>query len=212
MIELPCVQGSPEWQDARRGVVTASAVDKIITPKTLKPSSQSGAYMAELLAGWALGYDEEGWLGSYWTERGHQYEGEARDALSLMYGVEIRPVGLVYRDESRLVACSPDGLIGDDGGVEIKCPMARTHVGYLLNGGLPDAYRLQVQFSLWVTQRDYWLFSSYHPELPPLSLKVEPDPEVQGAFNEHVPVFIDRLQASKQLLTELGVTHDEHTI
>lgn len=207
-IELNCLQGSPEWHDARRGVVTASGADRIITPKTLKPSASSSAYLSELLAGWALGYDEEGFLGSKWTERGHEYEGEARDAVSLMYGVEIRSVGFVYQDESRTVGCSPDGLIADMAGLELKCPMGKTHIGYLLNGGVPSEYRLQVQFSLWVTGRDYWLYSSYHPELPPMVIMVPPEPEVQAAFSEHVPAFVERLEVAKAELVKMGANNE----
>lgn len=208
MIETHDVQGSPGWHDARRGVVTASEVGNIITAKTLKPAAAADKYMAKLLAGWALGYDEEEFLGTQWTERGHQYEGEAREAVALMHGVSIRSAGLCYRDETKTTGCSPDGLIGDEGGVEIKCPMGKTHVSHLLSGGLPDAYRLQVQFSLWVTGRDYWLFSSYHPELPPLVLRVEPEPEVQAAFDTHIPAIVNRLEAAKAALIEMGVHHE----
>ena len=205
MIETHDVQGSPGWHDARRGVVTASAVGNIITAKTLKPAAAADKYMDKLLSGWALGYDEEEFLGSQWTERGHQYEGEARDAIALLHDVEIRSVGFCYRDETKTTGCSPDGLIGDDGGVEIKCPMGKTHIGYLRAGGIPDAYRLQVQMSMWVTGRPWWMFCSYHPELPPLVVRVEPEPEVMAAFDAHIPAFVAQLELAKTKLREIGV-------
>jgi len=70
---------------------------------------------------------------------------------------------------------SPDGLIGEDGLLEIKCPLAHTHVGYLREGVLPPKYIPQVQGQLWVTGRQWCDFVSYHPELKIMIVRVERD-------------------------------------
>jgi len=208
MIESNHVQGSPEWERDRLGVVTASAITRIVTPKTLKLSSQSAGYRAELLSEWALGYVEEGFSGNYWTERGHRYEDEARQAITAITGHPCRSTGFCWQDAAKVAGCSPDALIGDDGGAEIKCPMGRNHLSYLLAGGVPDEYRLQVQFSLWITGRDWWVFESYHPDLPPHIVTVEPDIDCMSAFDALVPEFIANLDEARARLIEMGVSNE----
>ena len=128
MIILNRLQGSPEWRAARLGIVTASAATQILTPGKLQPSKQREAYMARLLHEWLTGSSAEEFGGTAWTEHGYQYEGEALDALQLLEGVSARAVGLVYRDESRMIACSPDWLTADDEPCEVKCPAGWTHI------------------------------------------------------------------------------------
>ena len=78
-----------------------------------------------------------------------------------------------YKGEDKLVACSPDGLIGDNGGLEIKCPSQGVHVEYLLSGKMPTKYTLQVQGFLYVTGREWCDFMSYHPSMKPMIVKME---------------------------------------
>ena len=211
MIILDVDQGSPEWLQARVGVVTASAIAGIVTPARLQRAKSD--YMAQLLAEWVLGQplDEE-WQGSYWTERGQALEPEARAWFELETGQLVKPAGFVYRDESRATGCSPDGLVVPnrvipipEAGLELKCPAAKTHIGYLLTGGLPPAYRMQVQASMWITGLERWHFMSYHPDLPPLHVACEPDADVFAALDEHVPTFLAELATAKDLLLADGV-------
>lgn len=173
MIVLTVEQGTAEWKEARRGIPTASCFDKIVTPKGEPPKSRTG-YMYKLAAE-RLSGDTEAVYQSAAMERGVSLEGEAADVYEFGNDLKCERVGLVYQDERRLWACSPDRLVGDDGGLEIKCPAASTHVGYLLDGTLPTDYYQQVQGNLAITGRSWWDFMSYYPGLKPLIIRIEPD-------------------------------------
>lgn len=205
MIELDCIQGSPEWDRARLGIITSSEFGRILTPKTRKVSAQAAGYINELVAEWALGYREEGWQGSYWTERGSNLEAEAAAYYDMKRGLDSRPVGLCYLDEQRLVAASPDRMVDPDGLLELKCPMAKTHVGWLLEGGLPAEHVPQAQGQLWVTKRAWVDFMSYHPELPPLLVRVEPDPEWQKSLDEQIPLLLEALCLARTTMLGYGI-------
>jgi hypothetical protein len=82
------------------------------------------------------------------------------------------------------VACSPDGLCGNDGGLELKCPGIAKHVEYLIGGGCPDEYFHQVQGCLYVTGRAWWDFMSYYPGLPLFLVRCLPDPDYHAALAE----------------------------
>ena len=143
MIILDCDQNSDEWFAARLGIPTASCFDKICTP-TGKSSTQSAAYMNKLLADWLLGSPSATFTNDA-VARGTDLEGEARSYYEFYTGLSVQQVGFCYRDTAHLVGASPDGLVGDDGGIEIKCPLPHTHVGYLLSDTIPTAYNAQVQ-------------------------------------------------------------------
>lgn len=216
-IVLDCVQGGPEWHRARLGVVTASAATQILTPAKLTVSKQRGGYLNRLLHEWVTGTSAEEFRGTKWTEHGHEYEGEALAALSLIADIDARSVGLVYRDDTRLTACSPDA-IAEDATIEIKCPAGWTHIEWLRGGSVvPPKHVPQVQYQLWVTGKPRAFFVSYaaplsdEPWLPgtsmaPLIVEVEPDPRWQDALSEHVPTFVLEMLAARAELVEMGVT------
>ena len=162
-------QGSQEWLEARMGRITASGMAKIITP-TGKPSSSIDGYIAELLVEWQAGEPQETFR-SELMERGNELEPEARSWYEMATDTEVEQVGLVYLDDQELIACSPDGLPG----LEIKCPSAAVHVGYLLGGEMPSKYIPQVQCCMWVCGKDSWDFLSYHPNFPPLLKTIKRD-------------------------------------
>jgi len=165
-------QYSELWWQIRRGVPTMSKCDKIITPKTAKLSAQSRQYMHELIAEPVSKEEEEGFEPTKWMLRGIELEEEARDWYEMHHNCDLDQVGFVTNDEATL-GCSPDSLT-ETYGVEIKCPKASTHVGYLLNGTLPDFYKPQVHGSMFITGLP-WRFISYHPDFDPLVVSVEPD-------------------------------------
>lgn len=173
---IECEQGSMEWFQARRGIPSASNFDRIITPKTGKLSAQADDYICELIGELNTPYLPE-WAENYTNKAirwGEQTEQEARDWYTVDTGNQVRQVGFCTTDDARF-GCSPDGLIGEDGGLELKCPQPKTHTAYLLKGGLPDEYRPQVHGALFVTGRPWWDFASYSPGLPPLLVRVVPD-------------------------------------
>lgn len=171
-----CPQYSPQWWSLRRGVPTASQFGRILTPKKCEPSAQQEDYIAELIA------DRACQTPPFFTERpmsrdcanGLNMEPIARSWYAMQTDTEVQQVGFCLTDDGRF-GCSPDGLVGEDGGLELKCPTLKTHVRYLQAGTLPDEYRAQVHGSLIVTGRAWWDFVSYAPGLPPLKLRVEPD-------------------------------------
>lgn len=199
---IDVVQGSPEWHAARLGIPTCSQADRILTPKTLKPSSQAATYRNQLLAEWLFGYPMD-WTGaSQWMERGTEMEAEARAAYELEMGVDVQQVGLILRDDE-MFAGSPDGLVGDDGGLEIKCPAIHTHIGYLLNpDSLADEYRGQVQSILALTGRDWWDLWSYNPDLPPVRVRITRDAEYASAFDKALSAFVANLRTGREMLRE----------
>lgn len=202
------LQGTDAWLRERAGVLTASAVDKLLT-KTLKLSSQREDLLDRLAGERILGIPLEDWGGNFHTEQGSRFEGEAGDYFALVTDLEPKAVGFVYKDEKRLAGCSPDWMVADSGGdwiagVEQKVPKTATHIGYLRGHGF-EKYLPQLQYSLWVTQLPVWYFLSYNQDFPPVLRRVEPDPAFQDAFNEHVPRFLDELaEAETQLRARMA--------
>ena len=173
-------QGSEEWWAARKGVPTVSKFDSVITAKTAKPCSKMKTYMYSLIEEIALNGDPE--FRSSFTSKamqnGTNTEDEARLYFELETGLKVKQVGFCMDDDNRF-GCSPDGLIGEDGGLELKAPMLKTQAGYLDEGVLPDAYKQQVHGSLAVTGRSYWIFYSYCVGLPSFTVTVRPDEYTQ---------------------------------
>jgi predicted phage-related endonuclease len=193
---IACKQGSPEWLRARLGVPTASCFDKILSPAKLAPSASQGKYRARLLAEWYLGQplDE---AESGFMQRGTQLEGEAVKWFEFTTGRDAAEVGFCLTDSGDAGA-SPDRLVGTDGLLEIKCPSAETHMGYLLNGF--DEYVLQVQGQLWVTGRQFAYQLSYHPSIPSVLKRVERDDKIIKAIAEHVTAFAATVEAGRVAL------------
>lgn len=193
-------QGSPEWFAARAGVPSASCFDKIVTSKG-KPSKQRTAYLHQLAGEAILGEKEEGYT-SPAMERGVELESEARTLYEFVNGTKVDEVALCYADERKLWSCSPDGLVGETGGLEIKCPKIHTHVEYLIGNKLPTKYFQQVQGSLSITGREYWDFVSYFPGLPPLVVRVEPDKDFHSLLGDELERFAADLHLTIKKIKE----------
>lgn len=193
-----CQQGSREWFALRRGVPTASNFGKLITAKTGKLSASADDYICELIAELHfLGAHEDPPVSAA-MRHGIDCEPEARKWYSLDKNQDVKQVGFCMDDDGRY-GCSPDGMVGDDGLLELKCPQGKTQVAYLLDGGLPSEYRAQVHGQLIVTGRQWCDFLSYCPGLPPLLLRVEPD-EYTDQLRKALVVFWERFQ---KLLTQI---------
>ena len=199
LITLDCEQGSEEWLAARLGIPTATGFENIVTA-TGKKSASYIKYMAELIEESIIGLQDESFK-SRFMERGNQLEPLARSAYEFITGNAVMQVGGVYLDENKEVMVSPDGLIPElKKGLEIKCPKMSTHVRYLLEGGLPSEYVIQVQANLWVTGYETWDFVSYCPEYQRQTLylfTVERNPLLMTAFNKLIPQFLNTLRAYK---------------
>lgn len=196
MKEFTFEQYSPEWWAVRKGVPTASQFFRILTPKTGKLSASADDYAFELVA--AL-YDPnppgQDRPASREMMHGLECEPEARSWYELETGSTVRQVGFVLSDCGR-IGCSPDGLVGEDGGLELKCPTLKTQAKYLYDGGLPVEYKAQVHGSLIVTGREWWDFLSYAPGLPPLYLRITPD-DYTAKLRDALAAFLERLETIK---------------
>lgn len=196
---LTMPQGSAEWALARLGIPTASQADKLLTPKKLEPSASAKKYMLTLLAEWLVGYPMEN-AGNGFTDRGTDMEAEARCAYELMQDVEVRQVGFLLRDDGKFGG-SPDGLVGDEGGVEIKCPALTTMIGYHLNPAtFADEYRGQCQALMYVSGRAWWDQFAYNPQLPAILHRHERDERYMAALDVAIAALWADMDAAREQL------------
>lgn len=198
-------QRSEAWYDARRGIVTASAVSKLLTP-TLKVADNdtsrglTATLAAERITGWT---EETGMTSDMW--RGVEHEPFARDHYSGHHQQAVQ-CGFMRREEDGwTLGLSPDGLVGDDGGVEIKCPRAKTHINWTLADEVPAQHMAQIQAALLVSGRDWWDFCSFVAGLPLFVKRVLPDPawhEAIIAAAASAELAIDLLVGDYELATK----------
>lgn len=170
---IDCVQGSPEWFEARVGLPTSSNFDKIITTQG-KPSKSKEKYLYKLAGERIIEKSEDTYKNDVML-RGQELESEARQLYELMTGKTVEQVGLCVTEGKAIYGASPDGLVGEDTLLEIKCPIISTQVDYLVRGKLPTAYFQQIQGQLLVTERQYVDFFSYYPAMKPLLIRVVRD-------------------------------------
>lgn len=172
---VECAQYTAEYWQAHRGLPGASSADKVATPGKGDYPASAQTLIAQLISDRfnpMYGMHEE--TASKAMQHGLWSEPQARKNLEFELDCTIREVGLCITDDGRFV-CSPDGLIGDDGGIEMKVPNTSTHVKYMLDGGLPDCYRPQLHWSLIVTGRPWWIWCSFNHYLPSVIVRVTPD-------------------------------------
>lgn len=198
----PAEQGSGEWLAARSTILTASNFGNLLTPAKLEYSKQASNHL-KLIAAARLWSVYEDTVSTPAMERGLELEAEARAAYEMLTGATVEEVGLCIDDDLQAGA-SPDGLIGEDGGLEIKCPGLAQHLDNLLAGEMPGKYKMQVQGCLLVTGRKWWDFMSYYPGCPPMLDRVLPDPELHRKlrdalckFNLDLSAMIDSLKANE---------------
>lgn len=165
MIIHTAEQGSQEWLDARSIVVTSSMFGTVMAKgRGAAPSVTRTKYMRNLANSIVTGNPAPEGFTNAAMQEGNKREPESRDYYGMISRNQVDEVGLIYLDETKRIGASVDGLINADGNLELKNPNLETHLGYLLDGGLPTAYIKQVQGQLWVTGREYCDFVSYHPD------------------------------------------------
>lgn len=168
-----CTQGSSEWFQARLLCVTSSraaaATAKRKRVKAGEPAEELACrwklkleLLAENLAGRAPNHYVNEWM-----EEGREKEPLARVEYEMRRDVTVEQVGFVYHPTIRSAGASPDGLVGDDGMIEIKCPKLDTHLDYLVKEEIPDKYLPQMLWQLACEDTRSWIdFVSYHPDIP----------------------------------------------
>jgi hypothetical protein len=166
------------------GKPSASCFSKLIT-MTGKPSASADAYINQLLGERLTGKSEPHYQNEHMI-RGNELEPEARADYEFITGNKVDQVGFIL-DDSESYGCSPDGLIGDDGGLEIKCPAQTTQAGYWRDpqSGVKKYYQ-QMQGCMWVLGRKWYDFFSYHPDMPHVLVRVKRDQDYIDKLSEQV--------------------------
>lgn len=175
MIYHDIEQNTQEWIDLRLGKFTASSCADLLMKDTNKGYQN---LIKKIVEERITGLPCEGkWNGNYFTERGHLLEDEAIRHFELSEFQKVKRIGFVEL-EGENTGCSPDGLIGDNVQLQIKCPIFSTQMDYLESEKIDSVYYKQMQFELMVTGREYNIFYSYHPSLPPVQKIVNRDEEM----------------------------------
>lgn len=161
MIIIDHPQGSEEWLASRSGIATASCFADVMAVIKSGEAASRRNYRAKLVVERLTGKPVKGFVTKA-MEQGTEREPLARVAYEAETGNSVSEVGLCRHDTLECGA-SPDGLIGDKGGLEIKCPELATHLEYLRLKTVPAEYFWQVQGGLWITGREWWDFVSSIP-------------------------------------------------
>lgn len=176
-------QGTDEWLEARRGILTASTVRHALTGTgAVAKNDRQRALWWRLLAERLTGRIEEVPQTAA-MRRGHLDEPIAREAYGAANFVVVDQVGFIRRDEPDwTLGFSPDGLVGDAGIIEIKSRTPQYHVKTVLSGEVPGEHKAQVQAGLLVTGREWCDYVSFSAGLPLCTIRVTPDPDWQAAI------------------------------
>jgi putative phage-type endonuclease len=195
-------QQSEEWFNARLGLVTASRIIDIM-PSSRGYRASRDNYIAQLVCERLTGQREESFTNSA-MQWGTDNEPLARAAYEAVTGVIVDEVGFIKHPEITGLGASPDGLVGSDGCIEIKCPNTATHLRTYLKGEIKKDYIYQMQTVMMCAERDWCDFVSYDPRLPdkycPHIIRVERDEKmIDDIITEVESVLIDIEQLMEDL-------------
>ncbi|MES2902857.1 MAG: lambda exonuclease family protein [Pseudomonadota bacterium] len=178
-------QGSAEWFAARLGKATASKIADIIAKTKSGVSASRATYAGQLIAERLSGTPTESFSNGS-MQWGTDNEAAARDAYAAHHLCEVVEVGFADHPTIPMSGASPDGLVGDDGLVEIKCPNSATHIDTLLKKAIPSKYVTQMMWQMACTGRKWCDFASFDPRLP-----------------EHMQLIVIRLDRSDEWISEI---------
>jgi putative phage-type endonuclease len=190
---IDCEQGSEEWMAARVGRVGASRIADIVAKTKTGYSTSRANYAAELVAERLTGTKAESYVNGA-MQWGIEKEPEARSLYEFLNDCEVNTVGIVLHPTIEMAQASPDGLVGDEGLVEIKAPLTATHIATLLGGSIDGKYLKQMQWQMSCTGRAWCDFVSYDPRLPAeMQLyvqRVKRDPVMIADLEREVQAFL----------------------
>lgn len=158
-------QRTDEWFAARLGCVTASRTADVMAKTKSGYSASRANYMAQLITERLTGHAVDG-FNSMAMQWGTDTEPQARMAYELITGETVEETGFVLHPTIAFFGASPDGLVGSDGLIEIKCPNTATHIDTLLKEKVPSKYITQMQVQMICTKREWCDFVSFDPRLP----------------------------------------------
>lgn len=198
-------QGTKEWLQARAGRVTASRVADIVAKTKSGPAASRANYMAQLICERLTGSPVEGFKSAA-MQWGTDMEPLARAAYEDRHGVLVVETGFISHPTLAMAGASPDGLVGEDGLVEIKCPETATHLDTLLSGSVPGRYQIQMLWQMACTGRAWCDFVSFDPRLPAnmqlFVARVDRDENRLAEISKEVEAFLGELDQKIQKLTE----------
>jgi len=208
---LTCEQGSPEWFAARLGIPTASEFKTILSiKKDAKDKLTRQTYLRKLAGEIITGQPMDSYSNNH-MERGKEQEDEARELYAFMTDNVPERVGFIVNGKK---GCSPDSLIGKNGGLEIKTALPHIQIERLEKDALPSEHVAQVQGGLWIAEREWWDFASFCPALPLFTKKVYRDDiyikqlsDAVDAFNEELGDLVGWLRRygqPKQTILDAG--------
>lgn len=199
---INCEQGSPEWFQARAGVVTASEFQTLLMKgKSGGESRTRKTYMRKLAGEIITGEPAESFTNAH-MERGKVMEAEARDLYAFMSDCDPLQVGFI---KSGRKGASPDSLIGNDGGLEIKTRLPHLQIELLEKGDVPSEHIAQIQGGMWIAEREYWDFVSYWQKLPLFVKRVYRDEAYIKTLAAAVDQFNDELDALVSRIRSYGM-------
>lgn len=207
---LECEPRSRIWREARRGMITASrCADVIVKLKRPKKGEEAAArrnYRAELIAEILSGVPAPEPYVTKEMQWGIDQEPFARAAYEMAQDVMVEPGGFISHPYLARFGCSPDGLVGDEGMVQFKCPNTSTHLGYIRSDQIPTEYGIQMLAELACTGRKWSDFVSFDPRLP-LHLQLwirrfTPRQEHIALLEEHITAFNQEIDADLDSLPQ----------
>ncbi len=188
-------QGTPEWHQARCGVITASNFSDVLAKGQGKTRAK---YMRKLVAQ-RITENLSGGFSNIHTDRGTEYEEQARQAYQAYTGNEIAKCGFM-KDE---YGYSPDGLVGEDGLIELKTRLDDLQIELLLDGRVPSEHIAQIQGGLMVSGRQWCDFSAYSPGLPVFISRVERDEEYIENLRKELEKFEQEIQDTMEKIMSM---------
>lgn len=210
------IQGTEAWHDARRGVLTASVIGQLITPKTLKPANNDTArgLIASLVGERIAGFTESTFTNDDMM-RGIEEEPFARD-LYIEHFAPVEEVGFMIREQDGIkLGYSPDGVVGDDGLIEVKSRRQKKHVLTVVSGAAPVENMAQIQTGFWVSGRSWCDYISYCGGMKIWVQRVERDPrwqeiitEVARDFEKQAAEMIEKFTAATEGMPLAERTYD----
>lgn len=196
-------QRTDEWFAARLGKVTASRIGDIMAKTESGYSAARKNYMAQLLCERLTGMREDIFV-SATMQRGTDLEAKARATYILTNGDLVEEIGFVEHPNIEMAGASPDGLVNDDGLIEIKCPNTATHLEFMRTKKPKSEYILQMQWQMACTGRSWCDFVSYDDRLPEKfafrSIRLERDDDLIKEIEAEVQKFLDELRGMIQIL------------
>jgi len=183
------IQGTPEWHDLRRGVLTSTAIKTLITPTgKLADNDKTRAHVYEVAAQRITDRTEDNYT-SFDMMRGHMEEVLSRDLYAQHYA-PVTECGFITNNSLGFtVGYSPDGLVGEDGIIEIKSAKAKIQVQRITDGVIPQEHYAQVQTGLWVTGRKWCDFISYSNGMKMMVVRVNADPDYHALIEQAAKAF-----------------------